>query len=182
MALFTRLAPAAAPSPTLASATWTPEGTFVSQRYRALEGAIVLVYTADADRALAKYAVACLGCTYRAATNAVHNLMSETDAAKAANAHAASCRAIPRGVPARPDDTEAAEMIRIRLWARRYGKSPHSVRICDFNAIRVELQRPTDWIKALLTDLAQSHPGFLTATPTSSGQGTRFTVQPFVRP
>lgn len=45
MALFTRTAPAPAPVPE----TWTPEGTLVSQRYRALEGATVLVYTADAD-------------------------------------------------------------------------------------------------------------------------------------
>ncbi|WPO76280.1 hypothetical protein [Streptomyces sp. KN37] len=161
--------------------TWTPQGTLVSQRYRALEGAIVLVYTADADRGSAKHAVACLGCIYRAATNAAHNPMSEADAAKAANAHAAGCRAMPRGVPARPDDTEAAEMIRTRLGSRRYGKTPHPVHISDFNAIRVDLQRPTDWIKALLTDLAQSDPGFLTATPTSFGEGTRFTVQPFAR-
>lgn len=44
MALFTRLAPAAAPE------TWTPQGTIVSQRFRALEGATVLVFTADADQ------------------------------------------------------------------------------------------------------------------------------------
>lgn len=38
MALFTRPAPA--------PETWTPEGTLVSQRFRALEGATVLVCTA----------------------------------------------------------------------------------------------------------------------------------------
>lgn len=178
MALFTHPAPA----PALVPETWTPEGTLVSQRYRALEGAIVLVYTADADRGTHKHAVACLGCAYRTTTNAARNPMSQTDAAKAANTHAAGCRAMPRGVPARPDDTEAAEMVRTRLWALRYGKCPHSVRISDFNAIRVDLQRPTAWIKALLTELAQSDPGFLIATPTSSGQGARFTVQPFDRP
>ncbi|WP_143674188.1 hypothetical protein, partial [Streptomyces caniscabiei] len=70
-------------------------------------------------------------------------------------------------MPARPSETEAAEMIRTRLWARRYGKAPHPVHISDFNAIRIDLQRPTDWIKALLTDLAQADPGFLTATPTA---------------
>lgn len=48
MPLFTH------PAPT--PETWTPEGTLVSQRFRALEGAIVLVYTADADRGSAKYA------------------------------------------------------------------------------------------------------------------------------
>ncbi|OQD51901.1 hypothetical protein BM536_037395 [Streptomyces phaeoluteigriseus] len=174
MALFTRTAPA--------PETWTPEGTLVSQRFRALEGATVLVYTGDVDRGSARYAVACLGCTHRVDRNAAGNVMTETEAVQGANVHAATCRAVPRGVPARPDDTEAAKLIRTRLWARRYGKAPHQVHIADFTALRVDLQRPTDWIKALLTDLAQADPGFLTATPVSSGQGTRFTVQPFDRP
>ncbi|MFJ3728528.1 hypothetical protein ACIPYQ_39000 [Streptomyces sp. NPDC090045] len=174
MALFTRPAPA--------PETWTPEGTLVSQRYRALEGATVLVYTADADRGTAHYAAACLGCTYRADQNASHNPMSEAEAAKAANAHAAACRSMPRGVPTRPDDTEAAELIRTRLWHHRYGTIPRPVHLADFNALRVDLQRSTDWIKALLASLARTEPGFLTATPTSSGQGTRFAVQPFDRP
>ncbi|MGW7130034.1 hypothetical protein ACWGIA_17040 [Streptomyces bobili] len=176
MALFTRPAPTAAPE------TWTPEGTLVSQRYRALEGATVLVYTGDADRGSAHYAVACLGCMHRADRNASGNEMTETEAAQGANVHAAICRAVPRGVPACPDDTEAAKLIRTRLWARRYGTTPHRVRLADFNTLRVDLQRSADWIKALLASLAQADPGFLTATPTSSGQGTRFTVQPFDRP
>ncbi|MCX5355788.1 hypothetical protein [Streptomyces mirabilis] len=54
--------------------------------------------------------------------------------------------------------------------------------LADFNALRVELQRSADWVKALLAPLAQTDPDFLTATPTSSGQGTRFAVQPFDRP
>ncbi|GGR45777.1 hypothetical protein [Streptomyces netropsis] len=176
MALFTRTAPTPAPE------TWTPEGTLVSQRYRALEGATVLVCTADAGRGTANYAAACLGCTYRADQNASYNPMPEAEAAKAANTHAAACRAMPRGVPARPDDTEAAELIRTRLWRHRYGTIPRPVHLADFNALRVDLQRSTDWIKALLASLAQTEPSFLTATPTSSGQGTRFAVQPFDRP
>ncbi|MFG2463342.1 hypothetical protein ACGFWE_40705 [Streptomyces sp. NPDC048523] len=142
MALFTRPAPA--------PETWTPEGTLISQRYRALEGATVLVYTADADRGAARYA--------------------------------AACRAMPRGIPARPTDAAAAKQIYTRLWARRYGTAPHQVHIADFHTLRIDLQRPTDWIKTLLTSIAQTDPGFLTATPTSYGQGTRFTVQPFDRP
>ncbi|MFJ3043846.1 hypothetical protein [Streptomyces tendae] len=176
MALFTRPAPALAPE------TWTPEGTVVSQRYRALEGATVLVYTADTDRGTPRYGAACLGCTYRADRNASGNVMTEPDAAQAANAHATVCRAVPRGIPARPDDTEAAKMIRTRLWARRYGTAPHQVRLSDFTVLRVDLQRPTDWIKAVLSTIAQADPGFLAATPADSGQGTRFTVQPFDRP
>ncbi|MFF1561002.1 hypothetical protein [Streptomyces sp. NPDC058279] len=108
--------------------------------------------------------------------------MSEAEAAKAANAHATTCRSMPRGVPTRPDDTEAVELIRSRLWRHRYGTAPRPVHLSDFNALRVDVQRSTDWIKALLASLAQAEPGFLTATPTSSGQGTRFTVQPFGRP
>lgn len=176
MALFTRTAPAAAPE------TWTPEGTIVAQRYRALGGATVLVYTADADRSTAYYAIACLGCTDRADRNASHLPMSQTDAAQAANTHAAVCRAMPCGVPAQPDDAQAVDLIRTRLWARRCVAQPYPVHLAEFNAVRVDLQRTTDWIKAALAFLAQSEPGFLTATPTDSGQGTRFTVQPFGRP
>ncbi|MBK3603266.1 MULTISPECIES: hypothetical protein [unclassified Streptomyces] len=176
MALFTRPAPAAAPE------TWMPEGTIVSQRYRALEGATVLVYTADTDQGTARYAAACLGCTHRRERNASGNVMTEAEAAQAANAHATACRAVPRGIPARPDDTEAAKMIRTRLWARRYGTAPHQVRLSDFTGLRVDLQRPTDWIKAVLSTIALADPGFLAATPANSGQGTRFTVQPFDRP
>ncbi|MEV6841381.1 hypothetical protein AB0N17_44190 [Streptomyces sp. NPDC051133] len=176
MALFTRTAPVVVPE------TWTPEGTIVSQRYRALEGATVLVYTADTDQGTARYAAACLGCIHRTDRNASGNVMTEAEAAQDANAHAATCRAVPRGIPARPDDTEAAKMIRTRLWARRYGTAPHQVRLSDFTGLRVDLQRSTDWIKAVLSDIAKADPGFLAAAPASSGHGTRFTVQPFGRP
>ncbi|MEU2730556.1 hypothetical protein ABZ650_22850 [Streptomyces griseoviridis] len=108
MPLFARTA---APAPE----TWTPEGTIVSQRFRALEGATILVYTGDTDQGGAHYGVACLGCTHRADRNSVGNVMSEAEAAQGANAHAAICRAAPRGVPARPDDPEAAKLIRTRL-------------------------------------------------------------------
>ncbi|MFD8712037.1 hypothetical protein ACFV07_16435 [Streptomyces anulatus] len=180
MALFTRTGPVPASAPV--PETWTPDGTLVSQRYRALEGATVLVYTADADRGTAYYAAACLGCTYRVGETTADNPMSEAEAAKTANAHAAACRAMPRGVPARPEDPEAVELVRSRLSLHRYGTSPRRVRLSDFNPLRVDLQRSTAWIKALLESLAQSEPGFLTSAPTSDGQGTRFTVQPFGRP
>ncbi|MFD7135179.1 hypothetical protein [Streptomyces sp. NPDC059894] len=174
MPLFTRTAPA--------PETWTPEGTVVSQRYRALEGATVLVFTADNGQGTSRYAAACLGCTYRSDRNARGNVMTEPEAAQDANAHATECRAVPRGVPDRPDDAEAAKLIRTRLWARRYGSAPHQVRLSDFTGLRVDLQRPNTWIKDLLSDVAQADPGFLTAMSSSSGQGVRFTVQPFTRP
>ncbi|MGW4688520.1 hypothetical protein ACWEPM_26995 [Streptomyces sp. NPDC004244] len=156
--------------------TWTPEGTVVSQRYRALEGAIVLVYAADADRGTAYYAVACLGCTFRVDENASHYPMSETEAAHAANSHATSCRAMPRGVPARPDDDKATDLVLDQLWRRR-GTHATPIHIANFNALRVDLQRSTDWVKALLATIAHDEPDFLTATHTPSG-GTRFTIQP----
>lgn len=178
MPLFTRTHPASTSAP--GPEAWTPEGALVSQRYRALEGATVLVYTADADRGTAYYAAACPGCTYRASETAADYPMSEAEAAKAANAHASACRAMPRGVPARPEDPEAVELVRSRLSRHRYGTGPRRVHIADFNALRADLQRSTPWIKALLESLAQAEPGFLTAAPTSDGR-TRFTVQPFGR-
>ncbi|WP_314416156.1 hypothetical protein [Streptomyces sp. DSM 40484] len=177
MALFTRTPVAAVPE------TWTPEGTIVVQRYRALEGATVLVYCADTGRSPEHYAAACLGCTYRTEPKSPpHAVMTEAEAAKAANAHAAACRALSRGVPARPDDSEAAELIRTRLWHHRYGTNPHPVHLATFTVLRVDLQRSTDWIKTLLASLAQADPGFIAATPTGSGEGVRFAVQPFGRP
>ncbi|WP_331761931.1 hypothetical protein [Streptomyces anulatus] len=178
MALFTRTLPVPASPPVPAPETWAPEGTLVSQRYQALERATVLVYTADADRGTACYAAACLGCTYRVSETTADSPMSEAEAAEAANMHASACRAMPRGVPARPEDPEAVGLVRSRLSRHRYGTSPRRVHIADFNALRVDLQRSTAWIKALLESLAQSEPGFLTSAPTSDGQGTRFTVQP----
>ncbi|MEV0604549.1 hypothetical protein AB0I82_35355 [Streptomyces sp. NPDC050315] len=163
--------------------TWTPEGTIVTQRYRALEGATVVVYTADADRSTLYYAVACLACPYRADHVNASTPMSEQDAAYAANSHAANCRAITQGVPSRPADTDAAGLVRSHLRSRRrtHEPSPRTVRISEFNVIRVDLQRSTDWIKAQMMTLAQMEPDFLTAEPEYRGTGTRFLIQPHPR-
>ncbi|WP_414170917.1 hypothetical protein ACMATS_37955 (plasmid) [Streptoverticillium reticulum] len=159
--------------------TWTPEGTIVVQRYRALEGATVLVYTASGERGTSFYAAACLGCTFRAAKTTAHNPMSEQDAAAAANAHAAGCRAMPRGVPAAPDGDQAATIVRSRLWSKRtYSDQPHIVNLSDFHQDRVDLRRPADFIKRTMLQLVDDEPDFLTTEPCSSGTGTRFLVQP----
>ncbi|MER6290657.1 hypothetical protein [Streptomyces sviceus] len=105
------------PRPAPAPETWTPEGTLVSQRNRALEGATVLVCTAIPDRGTTRYAAASLGCTYRANRTASGNVMTEPDAAQAANTHATDCRAVPRGIPTRPtaadvDGPELAAILR----------------------------------------------------------------------
>ncbi|WPO76736.1 hypothetical protein [Streptomyces sp. KN37] len=109
-----------------------------------LEDATVLVYTADTDRGTAYYAAACLGCTYRKDQNASHTPMPQAETATAANAHAATRRAMPRGVPAQRGDTEAADLIHARLWNHRYGTTPRPVHLADFHVLRVDLQRSTD--------------------------------------
>ncbi|MGW2599973.1 hypothetical protein [Streptomyces klenkii] len=159
--------------------TWTPEGTIVAQRYRALAGATVLVYTASGERGTSFYAAACLGCTFRAAQTPAHNPMSEQDAALAANAHAAGCRAMPRGVPAAPDSDQAAKIVRSRLWSKRtYSDKPRTVHMSDFHQDRVDLRRPAEFIKQTMLQLVRDEPDFLTTEPCSSGTGTRFLVQP----
>ncbi|MGV4985839.1 hypothetical protein ACVB8X_07260 [Streptomyces sp. NRAIS4] len=174
MSLFTRRTSVQDP------ATWTPPGTTVVQRYRALEGATVLVYTADGDRGTSCFAAACLGCTFRATKTVAHNPMTEQDAAKTANAHAAGCRAMPRGVPAAPDDDQAAQIVRSRLWSKRmHGGKPYPVYLSDFHTDRIDLQRPADFIKQTMFHLVRTEPDFLTAEPAFGGTGTRFLVQPF---
>lgn len=164
--------------------TWTPSGTVVVQRYRNVvgpeEGAVVLVYTADSDRRSAYFATACLGCTYRAASTDRRSRLTEKDAADLANAHAAACRAMNGGVPAAPDDTEAARLVRDRLWGLRpYGTTcPHYVNRGDFHADRVDLQRDAAFLKQTMIQLTRSEPHFLTSQPNSGGTGTQFLVQP----
>ncbi|MFF4534096.1 hypothetical protein ACFY1P_33105 [Streptomyces sp. NPDC001407] len=160
-------------------AIWTPPGTTVVQRYRAVEGATVLVYTADGDRGTSCFAAACLGCTLRAANSSSRVRFSESDAAGLANTHAANCRAMARGVPVAPDDDQAAEMVRSRLWSlREYATSARSVSLSAFHADRVDLQRPSDFIKQTMLQLVRDEPDFLTTEPDFSGTGTRSLVQP----
>ncbi|MGP3978954.1 hypothetical protein ACTWQF_34065 [Streptomyces sp. 8N114] len=162
---------------------WTPPGTTVVQRYRntlgPLEGAIVLVYTSASERS-SSCGAACLGCTYRAARNRRRIRLTETEAADLANAHAAHCRAINRGVPALPDDADAAQTVRTRLLSKRpHGPSPHLVHLTDFIEDRVDLQRDNDFIKQAMFEIARTEGDFLKAAPAYSGStGTRFLVQP----
>ncbi|AVH61838.1 MULTISPECIES: hypothetical protein [Streptomyces] len=167
----------------LDTATWTPDGTTVVQRYRGAvgerEGAIVLVYTADGDRGTSSFATACLGCTYRAVKSSHSSRLAEKEAADLANTHAASCRAMDRGIPAAPDDDQAAQIVRARLQSLRMGgTNRHYVYLSDFHADRVDLQRPADFIKMKMLRLVQDEPDFLVARPTTSGTGTQFLVLP----
>ncbi|MFC7818722.1 hypothetical protein ACFUTR_29285 [Streptomyces sp. NPDC057367] len=162
---------------------WTPPGTTVVQRYRntlgPLEGAVVLVYTSASDRS-SSYAAACLGCTYRAARNDRRARLGEAEAADLANAHAAQCRAINRGIPAVPDDVAAAQIVLSRLQSLRpYSGSPHPVQLTDFLEDRVGLQRDDDFIKQTMFEIARTTGHFLKNEPAYSGStGTRFLLQP----
>lgn len=164
------------------TAIWTPLGTTVVQRYRnALgerEGAIVLVYTGVSEHT-SYYAAACLGCTYRAALSSRHTRLTEKDAAALANEHAANCRAMNRGVPVMPDDAQAAQMVRARLWSKRmHGTSRHHVHLLDFLTDRIDLQPDDDFIKQTMFEIVRAEGDFLTAAPEYGGTGTRFMVQP----
>ncbi|ASY37061.1 MULTISPECIES: hypothetical protein [unclassified Streptomyces] len=144
--------------------SWTPEGVTVAERYYNLAGAVVLVYTTSTTAYDTYYAVACLGCHYATREEQVYSTYSRyelADAAKVANAHASSCRALPRTIPARPGDDTVRE--RLHSWVRRARHRDEDVQlwISDLDLIRLTLQRPTAWIEAQLQQLADDQPDVL---------------------
>ncbi|SFF97639.1 hypothetical protein [Streptomyces mirabilis] len=52
------------------------------------------------------------------------------------------------------------------------------VYLSDFHADRVDLQRPPDFIKETMLQVAQTEPDFLAARPDASSTGTQFLIQP----
>ncbi|MFF9025701.1 hypothetical protein [Streptomyces eurythermus] len=144
--------------------TWTPEGVTVVERYYTQAHAVVLVYTADDGKAGIYYAVACLGCHFASAQDGtrIHpTRYSLADAAKVANEHATTCRALPRDLPARPDDATAREQL--HAWVRRTRRSKDDVqlRLSDLDLIRLTIQRTNDWIVGVLQQLAIDQPEVL---------------------
>jgi hypothetical protein len=154
--------------------TWKPEGVNIVQRYYNQAHAIVLVYTTDDGTTGTYYAVACLGCHFASARNeqrTYNTRYSLTDAAKAANEHATTCRALPRDLPARPDDDTVRE--RLRSWASSSRRRDADVELwlSDLDLIRLTLQRTNDWITAALQQLAVDQPDVLrTRTSEYSGR------------
>ncbi|CAL9672967.1 hypothetical protein SUDANB15_07544 (plasmid) [Streptomyces sp. enrichment culture] len=144
--------------------TWTPEGVTVVERYANQTGAVVLVFSTD-DQSY-HHVVACLGCHY-AQSNDPDNRYSSgltlRDAGRIANAHATSCRALPRNIPARLDDDAAREQLRI--WVRGMHRRDEDVRLYlrDFNLGRLILQRTNAWIDTELQRLAADEPTVLRA-------------------
>ena len=174
MGLFTRARPSAPPNP----ATWTPEGTTVVQRYRALADATVLVYTAANASRYDGYAAACLGCTYRISRQDRRSL-DEAEAADFANHHAGTCRAMPRGIPERAEEEQALQLLHVRLKETRTHDRTRLVRASDLHTLRIDLQRPEAWFTEAMRQLAAAEPNFLTLEPNPDpARSPSFRVQP----
>ncbi|MFB8030604.1 MULTISPECIES: hypothetical protein [unclassified Streptomyces] len=180
--LFTRrpgpVAPVVVPAATRwpeCGETWSPAGVGVAQRYYNQAHAVVLVYTAySPDR----HYVSCLGCHF----NKVQDLSKDwtwlglNDAAEIANAHAATCRALPRDLPAGPDDDAVREHLRKWVEVARSRVEDVEVWVEALDPARLTLQRTDDWIEAALRELADEEPGLLLAR-SSDGARPRFFAQ-----
>ncbi|MFE9334786.1 hypothetical protein [Streptomyces sp. NPDC006925] len=159
-------APSAAPAacetkPPRSGENWQPEGVTIAERYYNQAHAVVLVYTTAARKTGTYYTVACLGCHYASAQDGqrTYNLpYSLADAAKVANEHATTCRALPRDIPDRPDDDTIRE--RLHAWVRGARRPGEDVElwIFDLELVRLALQRTNDWIAAELRQLAVDQP------------------------
>ncbi|MFD5557809.1 hypothetical protein ACFWIA_28710 [Streptomyces sp. NPDC127068] len=163
--LFTRRpTPAEPPAPEPwpeTGETWTPEGVTIAQRYYNQAHAVVLVYTADEGPSGTYYSVACLGCHYATRENGQRTYSTRyglADAAKVANEHATTCRALPRDIPARPDDDTVRE--RLHSWVRdaRHQEGDVQLWVSDLDLIRLTLQRTNGWIVDVLQQLVVDQP------------------------
>ncbi|MFE7675822.1 hypothetical protein ACFU5N_26905 [Streptomyces albidoflavus] len=152
--------PAPEPWPEIGE-TWKPEGVTIAQRYYNQAHAVVLVYTADDGPHGTYYSVACLGCHYTTRKNDERRYGTRyclDDAAKVANDHATTCRALPRDIPARPDDDTVRE--RLHTWVRgaRHRGNDVQLQVSDLDLIRLTLQRTNTWIVDALQQMAVDQP------------------------
>ncbi|MFD6876966.1 MULTISPECIES: hypothetical protein [unclassified Streptomyces] len=170
LTLFTRR-PEPAESPAVESEgwpeigeTWKPEGVTIAERYYNQAHAVVLVFTTDDGKYGTYYSIACLGCHYATRENGDRSYNTRyglADAAKVANEHAATCRALPRDIPARPDDDTVRE--RLHSWVRgaRHRDKDVQLHLSYLDLIRLTLQRSNDWIVDVLQQLAVDEPDVL---------------------
>ncbi|MET9483635.1 hypothetical protein [Streptomyces sp. NPDC006638] len=157
------LAPTPEPWPEIGE-TWKPEGVTVAQRYYNQAHAVVLVYTPEDKKPGTYYTVACLGCHFSSMeekgtyTGTRHGL---AQAARVANEHATTCRALPRDIPARPDDEAARK--RLHAWVSAAREHDEDVRIwlTDLDLTRLTIQRTNQWIAGELQQLAVDQPEIL---------------------
>ncbi|MEU2440170.1 hypothetical protein ABZ595_28910 [Streptomyces rubradiris] len=139
--------------------TWAPEGVTVVERYWTQVHAVVLVYTAAQGY---RHNVACLGCHFRLpAKPSGYDWLPLEDAAAAANDHAATCRALPRDIPARPDDDTVREYLWTWVNTSRTLKADEQIDLESLDLLRLTIQRTTDWIEAALQQLAVDQPEIL---------------------
>lgn len=145
--------------------SWSPDGVTVKERYYNLAHAVILVFTSD-DPTNIYCTVACLGChfvstgTGRGTYHQRHNL---NDAAEAANAHATSCHALRRDLPARPDDDTVRE--RLHQWASSSRRMDGEIQLflSDLDPSRLTMQRTSAWIETALQQLATDQPDLMRA-------------------
>ncbi|MFC9183338.1 hypothetical protein ACFTZJ_22015 [Streptomyces globisporus] len=140
--------------------TWKPEGLPVAERYYNQAHAVVLVASTGPDPyGTAYYLVACLGCHFlstRTKYESFYIRYALGQAAEAANNHAGTCRALPRELPARPDEDTARELLRSWVMAmpRRDLHRDVDLDLAEFDSGRLKLQRTNEWIRTELEAFA----------------------------
>ncbi|MFB8024057.1 hypothetical protein ACFC36_36405 [Streptomyces rubiginosohelvolus] len=141
--------------------TWMPEGVTVVERYYNLGNAVVLVHHSGGY-----HVVSCLGCHYEATrVEAVYSSMLLLgQAAELANTHAAGCRALPREIPARPDDQAARDLLHTLVLDMRKRAEGEHLYLYQLDTQRLVLQRTNDWIVRELKSLADTEPEVLTVS------------------
>lgn len=164
--------------------TWKPEGLHVAERYYNQAHAVVLVASIGHDPyGTTYYLVACLGCHFLSTRTKYHDShvhYTLTTAAGAANDHAATCRALPRELPARPDESEARRLLHswVRAMPRRRGLQYTDFDLSDLDSGRLELQRTNEWIQTELEALAIEESGLLSVRPDENTGTVRFRILP----
>ncbi|WP_331735792.1 hypothetical protein OG333_37540 (plasmid) [Streptomyces anulatus] len=192
--LFTRRPAAPAPAPPTEAPeprawpeigeTWKPEGLPVAERYYNKANAVVLVAsTGHNPYGTTYYLVACLGCHFLSTRTKYHDSHIQytlTTAAGAANDHAATCRALPRELPARPDESAARRLLHswVRTMPRRRYLQYTDFDVHDLDSGRLELQRTNEWIQTELEALAIEESGLLSARPDERTGTVRFRILP----
>ncbi|WP_063839663.1 hypothetical protein [Streptomyces sp. WM4235] len=163
-------APAPEPWPETGE-TWKPEGVTVVERYYNLGHAVVLVFLASGC-----HVVSCLGCHYQATKLKAHysTMLTLDEAAELANTHAAGCRALPRDIPARPDEEASRELLRTTVRAMRKRDERVNFYLYLLDTQRLALQRTNEWIVGELERLAESR-------PSPAGSAVYTSAEPTVR-
>ncbi|MFD5937231.1 hypothetical protein [Streptomyces sp. NPDC060333] len=152
--------------------TWKPEGVTVVERYYNLGHAVVLVFLSSGC-----HVVSCLGCHYQATKLKAHysTMLTLDGAADLANTHAAGCRALPRDIPARPDEEAARELLRATVRAMRKRDERVNFYLYLLDTQRLALQRTNEWIVGELERLADDEPEVLKVSVNT--WGTEFYLQ-----